>query len=651
MKIRPLFNILTIIIALVSISCSHYPHDIEKSLRLAGDNRSELEKVLAHYGQHPEDSLKYKAACFLFENMPIHYQTKGYEHFYDVMDSLNRSDLETKAVNALCDSLKGKMSNTPMTVAWDLQSLSSDFLIQHIDTVFSNWESAPWKDKIGFGDFCEFVLPYSVAHEKRELWTHYYKEKYLPYIAAHIQTYKASGITWIELCDLLNDSLKAREPMGFTHATLPNYPPLMVDHIRVGTCDNYTARTIFIMRSLGLPAGEDIVPQWGSYITGHLWNILIGDNGHYPFEFAHTWALDQRFDCSKVYRKTYSIQKNSLAVQFAKEKIPEFLSKKNMADVTAEYIPVGDIAVSVEKTADIRSEVAYLCVFNNNTWIPVHWGEVKRKEVTFTDMGRRVAYLPAFYDGESFVAASNPVILDSLGNVHQLNPDFAAPVSLSLTRKFHTRRLMDYYNTKLSGAMLGGRFQGANRADFSDSKTLHEIISIPPPFFNDIVIEKPEKFRYIRYIGGARSHSHVAELEFYSDSEKLSGTIIGTEGFYEKNKEKTKDWAFDGNELTYFKALAESGGWVGLDLGTPQYISRIRYFPRNDGNNISSGDLYELFYWDKGEWNSLGEQSGDETHVLIYDHCPANALYLLHNQTRGKEERIFTYEEGVQVWW
>jgi hypothetical protein len=26
-------------------------------------------------------------------------------------------------------------------------------------------------------------------------------------------------------------------------------------------------------------------------------------------------------------------------------------------------------------------------------------------------------------------------------------------------------------------------------------------------------------------------------------------------------------------------------------------------------------------------------------------------LYLLQNLTKGKEERIFTYENGKQVWW
>lgn len=33
------------------------------------------------------------------------------------------------------------------------------------------------------------------------------------------------------------------------------------------------------------------------------------------------------------------------------------------------------------------------------------------------------------------------------------------------------------------------------------------------------------------------------------------------------------------------------------------------------------------------------------------DNVPTNALLLLRNHTKGKEERIFTYENGEQVWW
>jgi len=43
------------------------------------------------------------------------------------------------------------------------------------------------------------------------------------------------------------------------------------------------------------------------------------------------------------------------------------------------------------------------------------------------------------------------------------------------------------------------------------------------------------------------------------------------------------------------------------------------------------------------------------TIILLGSSCqnnvPSEALYLLHNKTKGTDERIFTYEKGEQVWW
>ena len=64
------------------------------------------------------------------------------------------------------------------------------------------------------------------------------------------------------------------------------------------------------------------------------------------------------------------------------------------------------------------------------------------------------------------------------------------------------------------------------------------------------------------------------------------------------------------------------------------------------------GEEYELCYWDGEGWSSLGRQIGRRaTQELVYDNVPAGALLILHNHTKGKEERIFTYENGRQVWW
>ena len=55
-------------------SCYHIsddiPDDTAKVLRMAGNNRSELERVLEYYRG---DSLKFRAACFLIANMADEY--------------------------------------------------------------------------------------------------------------------------------------------------------------------------------------------------------------------------------------------------------------------------------------------------------------------------------------------------------------------------------------------------------------------------------------------------------------------------------------------------------------------------------------------------------------------------------------------------
>jgi len=58
----------------------------------------------------------------------------------------------------------------------------------------------------------------------------------------------------------------------------------------------------------------------------------------------------------------------------------------------------------------------------------------------------------------------------------------------------------------------------------------------------------------------------------------LSGSVIGIEGSYIGDGIES---AVDGNESTYFDAPTDPGSWVGLDFGSPQYISAVRVLPRS----------------------------------------------------------------------
>ena len=73
--------------------------------------------------------------------------------------------------------------------------------------------------------------------------------------------------------------------------------------------------------------------------------------------------------------------------------------------------------------------------------------------------------------------------------------------------------------------------------------------------------------------------------------------------------------------------------------------------PRSDDNGIVPGEIYELFCWLDGTWRSLGRQTGREDKTLKYEQAPAHALFRLHNCTRGKENRIFIYRNGKQIFY
>lgn len=79
---------------------------LEISLQLAGDNRYELEKVLRYYQKNPSDSLKYKAACFLIENLPYYKYSTGeqlenYKMYYVWLKTYPK-----KAPEEIADSVK-----------------------------------------------------------------------------------------------------------------------------------------------------------------------------------------------------------------------------------------------------------------------------------------------------------------------------------------------------------------------------------------------------------------------------------------------------------------------------------------------------------------------------------------------------------------
>ncbi len=202
-----------------------------------------------------------------------------------------------------------------------------------------------------------------------------------------------------------------------------------------------------------------------------------------------------------------------------------------------------------------------------------------------------------------------------------------------------------------AGRMKGGKFQAADNPGFTNSVTIY---TIPFPETDmkwyDISIILPQPYRYYRYLSPDGGWGNIAEVGFYLNGKKVIGKVIGTPGSYNDKPEITFVSAMDGDEATYFDFNKPNGGWSGLDCGSSVKIDKLRFLPRNDDNGIDIGQKYELVYWDNKQWVSSGIKIAGNNQ-LIYRNIPSNALYRLHNITKGSEERIFTYEDGKQVWW
>ena len=104
------------------------------------------------------------------------------------------------------------------------------------------------------------------------------------------------------------------------------------------------------------------------------------------------------------------------------------------------------------------------------------------------------------------------------------------------------------------------------------------------------------------------------------------GEIIGTPGSFEDNTHEYLN-AFDGNPDTSFDYIHPDGGWTGMDFGSPHRVEKVVYTPRNEVNFIYKGNLYELFYWGGGKWNSVGRQMA-VSDSIVYSGFQGALFYL-----------------------
>ncbi len=631
-------------------SCSRYPKDVEKALQLAGDHRPELEKVLSHYRQHPQDSLKLRAAEFLIAGMPGKYSednkpTEIYQPLFDEWAVMYEHRDKIVDKSKTFDSLVNKYRvASAIKRLYDIEFIKADYLINNIERSFEVWTSTPWGKDVSFDVFCEEILPYRIGTEPLEDW----RDKVLVKYKSAFDSLRTEGVDAVTACATMIDVMNRYFYPPIDNLRLPQPSFSMIDKFRTGGCPEQLALATFTMRALGIPVTMDETPQWPHRSLGHGWNTVRDKNGnHIVFYFMETKPGEEHmpgYKKAKVFRKMYGRQHGTLISCNPSEQIPEYFKNPFISDISSESFSATDVSFSGKQMKG-ESDYVYLSVFNNKDWVSIQWAERDNLTV-FHAMGKNIVYLPVYYNKYQLTPCGQPFLLTKEGVVQSITADTTQRQTLKLIRKYP-------FFLKHWAKLTGAKFQGADTPDFSDSVTLYTIPEPPEMYFQDIIPSNPRPYRYYRFLSPLQSSLTVAELEFYSGengSKRAIGRIIGSPGSYDDRPDRTADKAFDGDVLSFYHAKTWGTDWIGMDFGKPATITKIRYLPRNDDNNIAVGELYELFYWGDNGWVSLGQQTAGEQ-VLYYDNAPVKALFLLKNLTKGVEERIFTYKDNKQVWW
>ncbi|MDR1594342.1 MAG: hypothetical protein LBS43_07665 [Prevotellaceae bacterium] len=104
-------RLIYLVIALLVTGCgrNRYSPAIEEVLQQAGDNRSQLEKVLKRYSHNPADSLKLRAAEFLITNMPDKYSV-DFQSANKVLKTIKNNGLSCKTIDKCISILDSEMN-------------------------------------------------------------------------------------------------------------------------------------------------------------------------------------------------------------------------------------------------------------------------------------------------------------------------------------------------------------------------------------------------------------------------------------------------------------------------------------------------------------------------------------------------------------
>ena len=297
---------------------------IDEALTVAGENRGELEKVLAQVSAEHRHS-----AEFLVANMPPR----------------------------------------------DLKSLKADFLLEEIRIAHESLDASPWKDQIPQDVFLNNILPYVNINERRDAWRKDFREKFLPLISEA----KTPG----QAAALLNQRLFPMVKVKYsTKRAKADQSPYESMQSGLASCTGLSVLLIDACRALAIPARFVGTPLWSDNSGNHSW-IEVWDQGwHFTGaaepsgdKLDQAWFIGRASTAQRDDRRhaiyAVSFQKTPLKFPMVWDPSIDYISAVNVTDRYTNLgfkVPEGTQMVSIRAVdAGKRSRVvANAKVFDAN---------------------------------------------------------------------------------------------------------------------------------------------------------------------------------------------------------------------------------------------------------------------------------------------
>lgn len=642
------------------------------SLFLLGCKDSTLEKTPDYWLENNPKTTQYPLeTSYLQKTTVVTGKINLILNFLALMDNIKRKDscLTLEELTLVADSLSKPLNlstNVKSNMVFDMNYISNEKIKHSNQLAYRAFLESSWKKTVSFADYKEYILPYKLTNEIFDTWRDSLYAYHQKLIALHPELKNIDSLHHFHISKTYN-ALSSKVTMRKYFLSEENYTWLNIT--KEGDCVSRCRYALYHLRAAGAPATFDYIPNWGNrpysqhaYIglankkrqvskllsnTNNTKNLVEDLNAAMdpkkmlvfsPSELPKGLYVEYEKTIPKLYRQTWSVQTNMITLL---SKIPseEFFSgliKPNMVDVTAQYLQVASVETC--KSFFERKRMAYLATFDTKDWTPVAFTSFNwLGRAVFKDMGKNIVYLPMTYNG-TLTAFENPFILDDSGAKRVLVCNKKKRINMKLIRKFP----LFSYTANHSVDLKGCRIEGANNPNFKDAKIIHTINYLT---FNtkQINFKNPISFRYIRMIAPDGVRLRIAEMECYQNNQGILKKLEDVN--YKIGKLEGQDsYAFDGDLNTYLV-----GKPINFDFGITAAVSKICFTPMNDSNYIVPNNKYELFYWDN-KWVSAGKKIANSD-SLKYDNIPSETIYWLKCHSKGKEERIFTYENDIQIWW